>query len=152
MVTKSHGKITGACLCGAVSVTLAEPKPVVEICHCTMCRQWGGGPFMGVSGCSHTINGHDFVTVYQSSSWAERAFCSICGSNLYFRFVPSDHYSFCAGLFPFDAGVQMGKQIFIDEKPDFYDFSQETDKQTGAQVIAEAIAAGFTFTKSENES
>lgn len=142
----------GQCLCGAVTVSLNDARPEAEVCHCTMCRRWGGGPFMGVSGGSCTINGSEYVTVYKSSNWAERAFCSICGSNLYFRYVPAEHYSFCAGIFLFDGEIQLGKQIFIDEKPHFYDFAQDTQKQTGPEVIAEAIAAGFTFTEAKNES
>lgn len=152
MDEKQVNQATGHCLCGAVSVALVDPKPEVEVCHCGMCRQWGGAPFMGVSGGSCTINGHDHVTTYRSSEWAERAFCSVCGSNLYFRFLPSDHYSFCAGLFPFGDEIRMAKQIFIDEKPQFYDFAQDTQKQTGPEVIAEAVAAGFTFTEAKNES
>lgn len=148
--TTSRSK--GRCLCGAIEIDLTDPKPHIDVCHCTMCRQWGAGPFMGVSGASFALNGQDQVAVYCASQWAERAFCKTCGSSLYYRFLPTDHYSFSAGLFDLGQGFTIEKQIFVDEKPSFYDFAQETPMQTGAQVIAEAVAAGVTFPEEANES
>lgn len=136
---------SGSCLCGAVGIQLTDVRPEVEVCHCSMCRQWGGGPFMGVSAAAFDISGEDNVKIHRSSEWAERAFCEICGSNLYFRFISADHYSFCAGLFELGNSISLTKQIFVDEKPGFYDFAQDTPMQTGSEVIAEAVAAGFSF-------
>ena len=138
-------KLDGHCLCGAVSLSVASAKPLVDVCHCDMCRRWGGGPLMGMSGASFTIAGKEHVTSYASSDWAERAFCSKCGTNLWYRFVPSDLYSFTAGLFDIRDGVEIEQQIFVDEKPDFYDFAQQTPMKTGAEIIAEAEAAGNSF-------
>lgn len=139
--------LQGRCLCGAVEIVLKGARPEVDICHCAMCRRWGGSFFGGLKGASFEISGGDAVTSYASSAWAERAFCSTCGSNLWFRFKPSDHYSFLAGLFdiPPEIDRRMGieQQIFIDEKPAWYDLVQTSPMKTGAQVIAEARAAGF---------
>jgi hypothetical protein len=137
--------LEGRCLCGAVSIMLGGAKPLVDICHCDMCRRWGGGPFGGVSGASFDVTGEENVAIYRSSKWAERAFCGRCGSNLWYRFIPANHYSFLAGLFDLPDSVKMWRQIFIDEKPGWYDFSQDTPTQTGAEVVAEAKAAGFDF-------
>lgn len=136
---------TGHCLCGGVRIELTDASPQVEICHCAMCRQWGGGPFMGMSGASFSISGQHMIASYRSSEWADRAFCRNCGSSLYYRYLPSDHYSFCVGLFACGDRMAISKQIFVDEKPAFYDFAQETPMQTGAEAIAEAVAAGFSF-------
>lgn len=135
----------GHCLCGKVSIRLHQAKRVVDVCHCAMCRRWGGGPFMGMSGDSFEISGEDDVTSYPSSNWAERAFCKNCGSNLWYRFTPTDHYSFTAGVFDIRDGIEIEQQIFVDEKPAFYDFSQETPMKTGAEIIAEAEASGLSF-------
>lgn len=134
----------GACLCGEVSIQLHGIKPLVDICHCSMCRTWGGGPFMAISGDSFTITGEDHVKRYASSDWAERAFCKSCGTNLWYRFTPTDHYGFLVGLFDLEA-LKIEQQIFVDEKPDFYDFAQKTPMKTGAQIIAEAEAQGLSF-------
>lgn len=142
-------KLDGKCLCGAVGVALSAAKPLVDVCHCTMCRQWGGGAFMGMSGESFAITGEEHVTIYPSSDWAERAFCAKCGSNLWYRFTPSDHYSFSAGVFDVSgeggSTIEIEQQIFVDEKPAYYDFAQQTPMKTGAEIIAEAEAAGHVF-------
>ncbi|WP_379545701.1 GFA family protein [Qipengyuania sp. DSG2-2] len=144
--------ISGHCLCGSVSITLEGARPEVDICHCAMCRRWGGAFFGGLKGSGFSVSGQEHVTSYRSSEWAERAFCKQCGSNLWYRFLPGDLHSFLAGLFdlPADVDASMGieQQIFIDEKPCWYDLAQDSQKKTGprktgAQIIAEAKAAGF---------
>jgi len=135
----------GTCLCGAVAIQAKSLKPKVDICHCVMCRRWGGGPFMGLSASAFEVSGREHITAFPSSDWAERAFCSKCGSNLWYRFTPTDHHSFAAGLFEIDDGAVIEQQIFVDEKPAFYDFAQDTPMKTGAQIIAEAEASGLTF-------
>lgn len=100
---------------------------------------------MGVSSSSFELSGDEHLTSYASSDWAERAFCKKCGSNLWYRFVPGDHHSFAAGLFNLGDNAEIEQQIFVEEKPEFYDFAQDTPMKTGTEVIAEAIAAGHTF-------
>lgn len=137
--------IKGHCLCGEVKITLEHTRPMVDICHCEMCLRWGGSFLGGLSGESFALTGEDSVSVYKSSEWAERAFCKTCGSNLWYRFVPGDHYSFMAGLFDVPKGLGILQQIFVDEKPDWYDLVQQSPMKTGPEVIAEAEAAGFVF-------
>lgn len=138
--------LTGHCLCGAVTVTALPVHDHIEACHCDMCRRWCGSAYLAVQ-CKDEVSfeGEEHITRYASSPHAERGFCSRCGSNLFYRFMPTGSYSFLAGLFDDVGGRSLGEQIFIDEKPDYYDFAQDTPKKTGAQVIAEAKAAGFTF-------
>ena len=76
------------------------------------------------------------VTTYRSSDWAERAFCKICGSHLYFRTIETGGYSISPGLFEDEAAFALTEEIFIDQKPDFYDFAGEREKLTEAEVIA----------------
>ncbi|HEX8641414.1 MAG TPA: GFA family protein [Allosphingosinicella sp.] len=135
--------LQGRCLCGAVTITLESARPLVDVCHCAMCRRWGGGPFGGVSGEAFRLSGEENVAAYRSSDWAERAFCARCGSNLWYRFRPADHYSFLAGLFDLPESFAMWRQIFIDEKPTWYDFAQDTPTMTAAEVVEEAKAKGW---------
>jgi hypothetical protein len=41
-----------------------------------------------------------------------------------------------AGLFAFDSELEFDHQIFIDDKPSYYCFADETHNLTGAEVIA----------------
>ncbi len=101
--------------------------------------------YAGVESEEFTLKGEEHVTAYRSSDWAERAFCSKCGSCLWYVFLPTGNRTFLAGLFDLPEGMEIKQQIFVDEKPDWYDLAQESPMKTGAQIIAEAEAAGFSF-------
>jgi hypothetical protein len=140
----SAERIEGHCLCGAVTVQGTPTKGHVEACHCTMCRRWSGLAFLGV-GCGSDVEIEGEVVRYRSSDWAERGFCGVCGSHLFFRFLPADNYTFLAGLFPDEALGPLAEQIFIDEKPPYYAFDADGEKLTGAETLAKAKAGGFDF-------
>lgn len=130
----------GHCLCKKVTIEVADIA-TVEACHCGMCRRWGSGPLMAVhSHAKPDIQGQDYMTVYQSSQWAERSFCQVCGTNLYYHQLGSDEYVLSVGLFQ-DQKVNNGKdfdftsQIFIDKKPEFYEFANDTDDLTQQQLF-----------------
>lgn len=76
----------------------------------------------------------DAPSKYQSSDWAERGFCSSCGTHLFYHLLPNNEYILPAGLFQ-DQDFQLSNEIFIDEKPEFYEFSNQTTKLTGQQVF-----------------
>lgn len=123
----------GNCLCGNVTVEV-EDINTFEACHCGMCRRWGSGPLMAVHSDSKvTITGQKSVTVYQSSEWAERAFCNHCGTNLYYHKLGSETYALSLGLFQDHANFNFESQIFIDKKPDYYEFANDTKKLTQQQ-------------------
>lgn len=135
----------GHCLCGAVEITIEAPAHEIEICQCSMCRRWSGAIYTAQTGKSATIKGEDKASVYRSSDWAERAFCGTCGSHLWFRFLPTGNRSFSAGLFDAASSHTIEKEIFVDEAADWCRIQGDHPRQTGAEVIAEAEAAGFTF-------
>ena len=78
---------TGRCLCGAVSLTLAEEPTSYGACHCAMCRKFSGVIELGVHVMPGgiTLDGEDHIGTYTSSEWAERGFCKTCGSSLFWR-------------------------------------------------------------------
>jgi hypothetical protein len=136
-VVSAGGTITGRCLCGAVTFKADVAKREIDICHCNMCRRWSAGPYIGLSHDGPVaFEGTESIGVYKSSEWAERAFCKVCGSSLYYRLLGTDHYSFSAGALDDQSGLVLTAQIFIDEKPAYYDLANETPKLTGAQVFA----------------
>lgn len=138
---EAGSKITGRCLCGAVAFEAGAAKREVDVCHCTMCRRWSAGPYIGLAYDGDvSFTGEENIGVYASSDWAERAFCKICGSSLYYHLIGTDHYSFSAGALDDETGLALTQQIFIDEKPAYYDLANETPKLTGAEVFA-AFAA-----------
>ena len=128
---------SGRCLCGAVTFTVSGAGKELGVCHCEMCRRWTGGAWPVL----HTrkpvaFTGEEHIVRYRSSDWAERAFCGKCGTNLFYRLLDREEYALSAGMLDDQSDLQLTSQIFVDEKPPWYDFANETAKLTGAEVIA----------------
>lgn len=125
------------CLCGAVRLKTGPFNGDMAACHCSMCRTWGGGPLMVVDcGNDVEIDGTEHVAVYDSSKWAERGFCKRCGTHLFYRLKGNQQHQVPIGLFDDSPNVHFGLQVFIDEKPTYYTFADETPTMTGAEVFA----------------
>jgi hypothetical protein len=128
----------GKCLCGAVSFTAGAVSESVGVCHCSMCRVWGGGPLFAVD-CSKDINfsGEKNISVFNSSDWGERGFCNQCGSHLFYRLKSNNQYIVPAGLFEDSSSFNFDHQVFIEQKPEYYSFSNDTKNMTGEEMFAE---------------
>ncbi len=127
----------GSCLCGSVKFTTAEMKKEVGACHCEMCRKWAGGPLMSVfAGTNVTFEGEENISVYDSSPWAERGFCRKCGSGLFYRVKANQIHMIPMGLFDNCDEMDFNMQVYIDKKPKYYSFTNETATMTEAEVIA----------------
>jgi len=128
---------TGKCLCGVISIQANTMKTKIGACHCDMCRNWGGGPFMAVDcGTDVQFNADDNIAIYNSSAWAERGFCKQCGSHLFYRLKESQQYIMPVGLFEAVDEFVFDHQLFIDKKPAYYCFSNKTRNMTGEEVFA----------------
>ncbi len=128
--------LTGKCMCGAVKVSATAKKPSVVACHCDMCRRWSAGPFMAVNCQRVTFEGDENIGRIQLSDWAERGYCTKCGSNLFYRLVHSSDHQISAGLFDNQSMLRLSLQVFIDSKPPYYEFCNDTKTMTAAEVIA----------------
>lgn len=138
--------LKGSCLCGAVSLQLETDKHDIGACHCNMCRTWGGGPLLALESVSQIqIQGEEHISRYSSSDWAERAFCRHCGTHLYYRLKDQPHYAIPAGLVDQGEDWVFDSQIFIDEKPAWYHFANDTRNMTGKEVFE-------AFTKEQDHS
>ncbi len=128
---------SGSCLCGAVQLEAELTGPSVGACHCDICRHWGGGPLFALDGGDNVrFDSEDAIGVYDSTAWAERGFCSRCGTHLFIRVKQTGRYILPAGLFELDEDLEFDHQIFIDKKPTYYCFANETREMTGAEVFA----------------
>lgn len=124
------------CLCKKSFMEFSEVDLKAGACHCATCRTWGGGPLMATScGSDAKLSGNK-ISVFNSSEWAERGFCSECGTHLFYRLKHNQLYIVPLGLFE-GIEFEFDHQVFIDEKPSYYCFSNETIDKTGAEVFAE---------------
>src|SRR5690349_241487 len=78
----------GGCLCGSVTYVLkGELRPVVA-CHCVQCRKTSGHYVAATQvAAEDALVSGKALTWFRSSGHAERGFCSVCGSNLFWRRV-----------------------------------------------------------------
>ncbi len=134
---------TGQCLCGAVTFSADGVPENVHACHCSMCRRWGGGPLLAARVESVTFGGDENISYFDSSDWAQRAFCGRCGANLYFRLKGDDQYFISVGAFDDVSSFNLGGEIYVDTKPAFYEFSGDHPRLTEEEFLA-------TFQKNES--
>lgn len=127
--------ITGHCLCGAVTFSVDAVNPEHHACHCDMCRRWSGAPFFAATVENIRFAGEDNITRYPSSRWAERGFCTTCGTNLFYRFKEADEYYVCVGAFDDQTPFKMVGEIYIDSKPPGYAFAGDHPRLTEAEFL-----------------
>jgi hypothetical protein len=128
---------SGRCLCGAISFTFKPAEPEVDACHCRMCQRWGGGPAMTIRAAGPaSIEGGDSLAVFASSDWGQRQFCKTCGTHLFFAAPSANYFGVSAGAVDDLAGLAFTTEIFIDCKPDLYDFANKTRRLTEAEFNA----------------
>ena len=138
----STSAITGHCLCGAVTVTVAgSHDPRVGACHCRMCQRWSGGLFLCFTADASAVTVSGDVTRYRSSSFAERAFCPRCGSHLWFNDVDRGgqprSYELMPGLFDAACSWPLRSEIYVDRAMACVHLAGEHRRKTRAEYEAE---------------
>ena len=79
----------------------------------------------------------EHLSLFQSSEWGERGFCNHCGTSLFWRTQDGSYCNinvFALQQQPED--LKLTTEIYIDNKPDFYQFKYSTEQLTEADVVA----------------
>jgi hypothetical protein len=108
------GALTGHCLCGAVTLTVLSHAGAVSACHCAMCRRWSGAAMWVLEAPAESVEVAGPVQHYRSSSFAERAWCSACGTQLWIK-DDDGPYELMPGLFDDARGLPLSHEIYIDQ-------------------------------------
>lgn len=128
--------ITGRCLCGEVTFTGRGNVTNMHICHCRSCGRWGGGPAFGLS-FSSGIELSGPISWYNSSDWAERGFCTKCGSCLFYRLKSGDFLQVSAGALDDQTLIPpIERHIYVDCKPSYYEFADNAPRLTEEEFLA----------------
>lgn len=106
--------IKGHCLCGAVTVRVAHHGGFTGACHCRMCQRWSGALFVSFPAPADAVTVTGEVARYQSTPFAERAFCPRCGSHLWMRNTDGDSYDLMPGLFDAARDIPLKSEIYTD--------------------------------------
>lgn len=134
-MTDNQAAEAGKCLCGAISFRAENVETHVHACHCSMCRAWAGSPVMAANVGSVTFEGEDNLARFASSEWAERGFCKLCGSNLFYHLREPDLYMMNVGTFDNAEAFKLAGEIYIDEKPSGYAFAGDHPRLTGEEFL-----------------
>lgn len=112
----------GSCLCGKLSYRISGQTRSIVACHCTQCRKTSGHYVAAtqVKKEQLEIAGSENLKWYRSSASAKRAFCSSCGSQLFWTQLVSPDISVMAGTLDGPTGLVMDRQICIENKGDYY--------------------------------
>ncbi len=132
---------TGACLCGAVHYTISGPLRGVVYCHCSQCRRQTGHFYAAtnVSDDQIEIEGSDGLTWYAASATARRGFCRTCGSALFWKPNGRNEISVMAGSFDTPSGLKSDSHIFVGDKGDYYDITDDLMRHEGSGHPAASV-------------
>ncbi len=120
---------SGGCMCGAVRFVAQDVPDKAGVCHCEMCRRWTGSALLGVTVPTENVAWEDETHLkrIQSSDWAERGFCDVCGSSMFFRVTrPGEWFGdieLPLGVFDDPDGFTLTNEIYIDHKPDSWTYA-----------------------------
>ena len=120
----------GSCLCGGIQFECIGDPFEFGLCHCTMCRKFSGGPFGSFVSIEKDnfkyIKGKELETIFPSSSWASRSFCSKCGSPLMYIYHKSpNRIIISAGLFDDELNIKPKMHIFVKDKCSWFDITDD---------------------------
>ncbi len=120
MTNQTH---RGGCLCGAVTYRIDGPMRDVVACHCRQCRKTSGHyvSATAVRAENLTVSEDGALRWFRSSAAAERGFCGVCGSNLFWRRIGGDEVSVMAGGLDGPTGLTTAAHIFVQDAGDYYD-------------------------------
>lgn len=106
--------LKGHCLCGAVQVTARSHDDAVSACHCSMCRRWAGSVMWVLMAPEVDVDVTGPVKTFRSSSFAERAWCDTCGTQLWIK-DDGAGYEFMPGLFDGARDLPLSHEIYADQ-------------------------------------
>jgi len=123
----------GGCLCGAVRYEVTGPLDVVNYCHCTQCQKSTGHFYASSMPTTGELRllASETLKWYRSSSFAERGFCSTCGSQLFWRRVGGAGFSFVVGSLDGDPKLAGGHHIFVEAKKSYYSINDGLPQHAG---------------------
>ena len=128
-----HEKHSGGCLCGAVTYEVTGQLRSVIACHCGQCRRTSGH-FVAATAAwrdDFHLTEDRGLAWYRSSERAERGFCKLCGSSLFWRAEGSPAISIMAGTLDNPTGLSSIMHICVEDAGDYYRIDDGLPQLTG---------------------
>ena len=121
-------------MCGEVRYEVRGPLRGIVNCHCSMCQRLHGnfGPHTKARKVNISITKDDGLAWYASSTIARRGFCDKCGSSLFWDPFELDATGIIAGSLDGRPELNTIGHIFVGEKSDFYEITDELPQYEGS--------------------
>jgi len=115
---------TATCLCTRVKINLTGPIGPAVYCHCSQCRRASGSAFATNASIRaeyvEFAEGKDLIREYESSPGEYRAFCSNCGSPVYWRAAAYPKvYRIRLGTLKEDPGTRPAAHVYVGSKAEW---------------------------------
>ncbi|AGY58901.1 GFA family protein [Gloeobacter kilaueensis] len=122
--------LTGGCLCGAVRYAVHSPLTTVTNCHCGQCRRFSGhfGAYTGTDRDGVELLESSGLKWYASSEIAERGFCGVCGSSLFWRARTGNSIAILPGTLDGPTGLRTVAHIYTAFAGDYYQIDDDLRK------------------------
>ncbi|MEJ6389887.1 GFA family protein [Gymnodinialimonas ulvae] len=135
---RTKGRLEGACLCGAVRITVdGDHIAAIGVCHCGICQRSNGVVWGAFQANAEAVTVTGKVARYASTAFATRVFCPTCGSNLWLR--DNDEgaaYELMPALFPEASDFPVISEIYIDCAPAYAALAGDHRRATRAEYEA----------------
>jgi hypothetical protein len=91
-------------------------------CHCQQCRKQSGHYWAATSVTDEalTLTRSNGLAWYRASDTAQRGFCKLCGSTLFWKPDNADRTAVGAGSLDRETGLRMTHHVFVADKGDYY--------------------------------
>lgn len=118
-------KASGSCYCGIIKFNMWDFAPDYGTCHCTQCRKWTGSFYsaLTIARDHYKIDGFEHIIWHDQTAQAERGFCGICGSSIFWRFKNHKigQMDFAVGMLDDVSQLSQSKHIYCAFKRDNYE-------------------------------
>ena len=130
MQTNEVEKYSGSCACGSVTYQVDGDLGDVTYCHCVQCQKASGHYVASTSAknSEFILTNEESLVWYQSSQQAERGFCSICGSNLFWKLKDDDEIGIWPGSLDHSPRLRGKEHIYCSSMASYYEIEDALPK------------------------
>lgn len=114
---------TGRCLCGGIRYEVRGELRDVINCHCERCRRFTGHHMAATSVATHDLvieDPEDLLRWFHPVPEAGYAFCSRCGSSLFWQSDDPTRRSICAGTLEPPTGLRTTAAWWTSQAGDYH--------------------------------
>jgi hypothetical protein len=122
-------RLSGACLCGAVTYTVADAFEYAFNCHCAQCRRTTGAackPIAGIPRDMLTVTSRETAILrYGPDAAGHDARCGICGSFLYSIVREGSYAHIAMGTLVDTPSIRPAAHIFVGSKAPWHEITDD---------------------------